>query len=124
MMGGIGQAAEAGPGQPQTRPVQREAIGGPGVADNIQPDLGAQLSHRVQSGALSQVDAMKVAAQRALFEKQFGPNWRQVIFGKGGARGITGPFAEREIAAKRSKALAAARSKRLSKGVENAWGGY
>lgn len=68
-------------------------------------DLGRQLSRRVASGAISREQAEKTASQRATLKKALGSDWRTQVFGKGGAREIGGPFASREVAAKRSTAL-------------------
>ena len=47
----------------------------------MQPDLGAQLSRRVSSGAIDQGQAERVAHDRALLERVYGPNWRDKVFG-------------------------------------------
>src|SRR5690242_6585719 len=52
------------------------------VSSASQPGLGRQLSSRVQTGAISQDQAQKVAAQRALLEKTYGPNRRDKVFGQ------------------------------------------
>lgn len=85
--------------------------GSPGVGAGIQPKLGAQLSNRVQSGAIGQAQAGKVAQQRAMLQKAFGSDWRTKVFGQGGAKGISGPFAKGRVNAKRSAALERAKRK-------------
>lgn len=85
--------------------------GSPGVGGAMQPKLGAQLSNRVQSGAINQGQAAKVAKQRAMLQKAFGSDWRTKVFGQGGAKGISGPFAQGQIRAKRSAALGRAKRK-------------
>jgi hypothetical protein len=73
--------------------------------------LGAQLRGRVQSGALEGGQAQQVARQRAMLQKAFGTDWRKQVFGAGGAKGIQGPFAQRQVAAKRSAGLERAKRK-------------
>jgi hypothetical protein len=85
--------------------------GSPGVGQGVQPKLGAQLSNRVSNGAIGQGQAAKVAQQRRMLQKAFGPNWRKQVFGAGGARGISGPFAQDRIRNKRSQGLAQAKRK-------------
>lgn len=85
--------------------------GSPGVGHAIQPKLGAQLSNRVQSGAINQGQAGKVAQQRRMFQKAFGPNWRKQVFGAGGAKGVSGPFAQAQIRNKRTAGLERAKRK-------------
>lgn len=85
--------------------------GSPGVGGAMQPKLGAQLSNRVQSGAIGQGQAQKVAGQRQMLQKAFGSDWRKQVFGAGGAKGISGPFAQRQVAAKRAQGLARAKRK-------------
>lgn len=85
--------------------------GAPGVGAGMQPKLGAQLSNRVQSGAINQGQAQRTAQQRGLLRKAFGSDWRTKVFGAGGARGQSGPFSKAEILAKRSQALARAKRK-------------
>lgn len=85
--------------------------GAGGLSGNAQAGLGAQLSHKVSSGALTQQQAQKVAAQRAVLEKVYGPDWRTRVFGKGGAKARSGPFARSQNNAARNKALAAVKNK-------------
>lgn len=85
--------------------------GSPGVGSNMQPKLGAQLSNRVQSGAINQGQAGKVAQQRRMLQKAFGPDWRKQVFGAGGAKGVSGPFAQAQIRTKRAQGLARAKRK-------------
>lgn len=78
--------------------------------------LGKQLTNKVQSGDLSRGQATKVKNQRTLLAKAFGPDWRVKVYGKGGAKGISGPFARGQVAAKRSAALERAKTKLAVKG--------
>ena len=55
--------------------------------------LGKQLTNKVDNGALTRGQASKVKSQRNLLQKAFGDNWRVKVYGKGGAKGIGGPFA-------------------------------
>lgn len=73
--------------------------------------LGNQLRGRVESGALEGGQAQQVARQRAMFQKAFGSDWRKQVFGQGGAKGISGPFAQRQVAAKRTAGLERAKRK-------------
>lgn len=102
------QGEKIGQGVPSMRPLKGA---GPGVAGNMQPGLGKQLSNRVRSGAINQGQAQTVARQRAMLQKAFGSDWRKQVYGAGGAKGIGGPFAERQVAAKRSQGLARAKRK-------------
>jgi hypothetical protein len=81
------------------------------VAKAIQPSFGAQLSRRVGSGAITGVQARQTAQDRQLFQKAFGDDWRTKVYGQGGAKGISGPFAEGKVRAVRSRALERARAK-------------
>lgn len=82
------------------------------VGPSVNPRLGAQLSRRVQSGALSRGQATKVKSQRSMLAKAFGPEWRIKVYGnKEGAKGIGGPFSRDQIAAKRSAGLERAKTK-------------
>lgn len=85
--------------------------GSPGVGGAMQPKLGAQLSNRVQSGAINQGQAGKVAQQRQMLQKAFGSDWRTKVFGQGGAKGVSGPFAQAQIRTKRAQGLARAKRK-------------
>lgn len=85
--------------------------GSPGIGAGIQPKLGAQLSGRVSSGAISQGQAGKVAQQRQMLQKAFGSDWRKQVFGAGGAKGVSGPFAQAQIRTKRAQGLARAKRK-------------
>lgn len=76
-----------------------------GIDTGVIASLGKQLTNKVQSGQLTKGQATKVKSQRTLLAKAFGPDWRVKVYGKGGAKGIGGPFARDQIAAKRSKAL-------------------
>jgi len=82
-----------------------------GVSDNFNPRLGRQLSHRVSTGAITAGQAKHTAYEREVLEQAFGPNWREKIYGKGGAQAISGPFARNVIRQKRSRALTRARKK-------------
>lgn len=90
---------------------EKRGTGPKGLSGNFQAALGAQLSRRVQSGAIDQNQARKVAGQRALLAKAYGPDWRTKVFGKGGAKGISGPFARGIVAGKRNQALQRAKRK-------------
>lgn len=93
----------------------KSALGGPkenGIEGNFQAGIGRQLTNRVNSGAITQNQAQKIAAQRRLLRNAFGDNWRQKVFGNPeGAKGIGGPFARGQIAADRSQALERAKKK-------------
>lgn len=99
-----------GNGKPTAR-TSVQAPGGPRVGGAMQPKLGAQLSNRVQSGAINQGQAGKVAQQRQMLQKAFGSNWRKQVFGAGGAKGVSGPFAQAQIRTKRAQGLARAKRK-------------
>lgn len=86
------------------RPARGNAIANPSK-------IGGQLAGRVASGAINEQQATKVAGQRQMLRKAFGSNWRQDIYGKGGAKGISGPFAQRQVAAKRQQGLERAKRK-------------
>lgn len=73
--------------------------------------LGKQLQGRVQSGAIGGTQAQTVARQRQMLQKAFGTDWRKQVFGQGGAKGISGPFAQRQVAAKRAQGLQRAKRK-------------
>jgi hypothetical protein len=77
----------------------------------MQPRLGAQLSNRVASGRISQSQGQKTAQQRQMLAKAFGSDWRDKVFGQGGAKGISGPFATAQVRTKRSQALERAKRK-------------
>jgi hypothetical protein len=67
--------------------------------------VGKQLAHRVQTGAITKKEANQTAYERQVLRQAFGENWREKVFGKGGAQGIKGPFAKAVIRKKRSRAL-------------------
>lgn len=81
------------------------------VKDAMQPSLGAQLSKRVSSGAISEQQAQRTSQQRALLKRAFGDDWRSQVFGQGGAKGINGPFSTSQVRTKRIQALEQARAK-------------
>jgi hypothetical protein len=54
------------------------------IGSAMQPGLGAQLSSRVQSGAIDQGQAQKTMQQRQTLEKAYGKNWRTKVFGDRG----------------------------------------
>lgn len=54
---------------------------GPAIGRAEQPGLGAQLTRRVQSGAIDQAQAQQTVQDRALLEQAFGPDWRNKVFG-------------------------------------------
>lgn len=99
-----------GNGRP-TRGTPIRQPGSPNVGQAVQPKLGAQLSNRVQGGAITQAQAQETAGQRDLLRKAFGSDWRTKVFGAGGAKGVQGPFSKAEILAKRSQALSRAKRK-------------
>ncbi|HET7455380.1 MAG TPA: hypothetical protein VFJ76_07665 [Solirubrobacterales bacterium] len=86
-------------------------LGGPGVGKGFSASLGRQLSNRVSTGAVTQRRASQTARERQTLQAAFGSDWRTQVFGKGGAKGVTGPFAKREIAQDRAKALLEAKAK-------------
>jgi hypothetical protein len=53
----------------------------PGVGGNFQAGLGKQLSSRVSSGAISPEQAEDTAHERELFERAYGTDWRQQVYG-------------------------------------------
>jgi len=63
------------------RTPQRPQPAAPAIGQAVQPDLGAQLSRRVSSGAIPQAQAEQVAKDRALLEQVYGKNWRVKVFG-------------------------------------------
>jgi len=73
--------------------------------------VGEQLSRKVASGEITQAQAKKTARERQTFKAAYGSDWRSKVFGQGGAKSISGPFAPADARTKRSGALAAARSK-------------
>ena len=81
------------------------------IAKAIQPALGKQLSGRVASGAITQSQGRRTAKQRDLLNAAFGEDWRTKVFGQGGAKGLSGPFATSQARTKRVKALERARVK-------------
>ncbi len=46
------------------------------------PQLGAQLSSRVDSGAITRGQAQDTAAERDTFKRAYGSNWRSVVYGE------------------------------------------
>jgi hypothetical protein len=82
------------------------------IASSRNVPLGNQLARKVNSGQLSRGQATKVKNQRSMLAKAFGPEWRVKVYGnKEGAKGIGGPFARGQVAAKRSTALERAKTK-------------
>lgn len=73
--------------------------------------IGKQLQGRLKSGAIDSEQAQKVARQRTMLKNAFGSDWRTKVFGAGGAKGISGPFADAAIRSKRTQALMRARRK-------------
>lgn len=100
-----------GNGKPPMARTSVQAPGSPRVGGAMQPKLGAQLSNRVQNGAINQGQASKVAKQRQLLQKAFGSDWRTKVFGQGGAKGVSGPFAQSQVRNKRNAALSRAKRK-------------
>lgn len=64
----------------------RPARGGgrAGVGDRAQADLGRQLTRRVDSGAISQEQAQRVAGERSQLADAYGPDWRTKVYGDRG----------------------------------------
>jgi hypothetical protein len=93
----------------------------PGIQGNKKSPypLGKQLRRKVKSGQLSQGKAQQTAYERSVLAKAFGDDWRTKVYGKGGAKAASGPFAQRQVAADRSQALARAKAK-LGGGVGSA----
>ena len=48
------------------------------------PAVGRQLASRVKSGAIDQEQAEHTAAERRVFERQYGKDWRRIVFGDRG----------------------------------------
>jgi hypothetical protein len=82
-----------------------------GVGQAFNASLGRQLSNRVQNGAITAEAAQHTAYERQVLAKAFGPGWREKVYGKGGAKGIQGPFSLGVIRRKRAAALKRARAK-------------
>lgn len=103
------------PGSPQAPARGNQGIvprRGVGVGQSNQAGLGQQLTNRVNSGRISQGQAEDTARQRQTLKAAFGSDWRNQVFGKGGAKGLEGqPFGGPNVAARRAKALARARAK-------------
>lgn len=91
-----------------------------GVSRGVNASLGAQLSGRVQKGAITAQQAQHTAYQRQVLAKAFGQNWREKVYGKGGAKGIQGSFSVAVIRQKRNAALKRARAKLGSVGSARA----
>lgn len=113
-LGNRGPLEPVGPGTraPATGSSVRQP-GSPSVGGAVQPKLGAQLSNRVQNGAIGQGQAQKVAKQRAMLQKAFGSDWRSRVYGQGGAKGLkaSGPFGTAAVRTKRNAALERAKRK-------------
>jgi hypothetical protein len=85
-------------------------IGKRGRRRRLEEEVGHQLAERVRRGEITPERAREAARERQGFKHAYGENWREQVYGKGGARGISGPLAESEVKAQRSKALEAART--------------
>ena len=94
------------PGTPY-RPKKRRQ----GVEQGYNASLGRQLSSRVKSGAITGQQAQHTAYERQVLAKAFGSNWREKVYGKGGAKAFQGPFSVDAIRNKRNRALKRARTK-------------
>lgn len=55
-----------------------------GLGNAAQPQLGAQLTRRVSSGAITPEQAQRTAQQRRLLSRAYGPEWRKRVFGAPG----------------------------------------
>lgn len=86
--------------------------------------VGKQLAGRVASGGVTQKQAAQTARERQTLKAAYGSDWRTKVFGMGGAKGISGPFASRTVAAKRDRALAKAKLKKPAKGRRVKGGSY
>jgi hypothetical protein len=116
----LGKGQPRGPGgrselPGNTKPMPFPQVGPQGPRQNaglsLPMKLGAQLQGRVQSGAITGAQAQKTARQRQLLQKAFGTDWRKQVYGSGGAKGINGPFAPGQVAAKRAAGLERAKRK-------------
>lgn len=115
---------------PQNSPTRPKSIegpalrvpGGPGVGGAMQPKLGAQLSNRVQGGAITQAQAQRTAKQRQTLRAAFGSDWRDTVFGQEGAKAgqEAGPFGRPSVQARRTKMLERARRLRNGNGGTSA----
>lgn len=97
-----------------------------GISGAAIPGLGAQLTRRVQSGAITREQAERTAKQRQTLKKAFGDDWRTKVFGAVGAvrsarvgaakHPDSARFAalNKALAAKRKQALERARAKNSS----------
>jgi len=81
--------------------------------------LGSQLTRKVKRGEISRGRARKTVQERQTFKAAYGADWRTKVYGQGGAKAASGPFASRDVAAKRSQALSVAKGK-LGGGVQSA----
>jgi len=73
--------------------------------------LGAQLRKKVKAGRITQDQAQKTAYERSVLAQAFGKDWRTKVYGKGGAKGASGPFAASKVRTDRAQALAKAEAK-------------
>lgn len=87
------------------------------ISNSFNADLGRQLSRRVSKGLITEAQAQRTARQRATLAAIYGPNWRDQIYGVGGARAIDDPEV---VKAKRTAALKKAK---VIKGRRGANGG-
>lgn len=100
----------------RTAAAQNPAVGGA-----VNTAIGSQLQRRVESGAIDDQQAQRVAGERALLEAKFGPDFREKVFGATGAfqkartQAAANPENERlqavldRLLAKRKKAVGQAR---------------
>ncbi|MGH2941068.1 MAG: hypothetical protein ACRDPE_23460 [Solirubrobacterales bacterium] len=71
------------------------------IGNNVNTNIGRQLSRRVRQGDITSEQANRTARQRVTLALIYGPDWRTKVFGEGGARALGAPKAK----AKRTKAL-------------------
>lgn len=102
-------AGAGGPAPMRFPQVGRQPARGNAIANPSK--IGGQLAGRVATGAINEQQATKVAQQRQTLRKAFGSDWRKQVYGQGGAKGIGGPFAQRQVAAKRQQGLQRAKRK-------------
>jgi hypothetical protein len=86
------------------------------VGSAVDTGLGAQLSSRVSSGAITQSQAQQTAQQRQTLEKAYGKNWRVKVFGDRGYAQRT----RKALTANPDSASIAALNKKLMEGRREA----
>lgn len=120
----FGTAATAAAAATRSVKAREQRPQSPGVGQAVNTDLGGQLSRRVQSGAIDDQQAQRVAGERQLLEAKFGPQWREKVYGQTGAfqnartKLAANPQSDRlkalveQLMAKRKGAVEGARRKR------------